>query len=328
MPHDLDLRLLRAFVMVAERGGFSAAARALHITQPALSRRIAELEATLGVRLFERTSRHVELTENGRDLVARSHDLLRGGEALYEHSRALANGKAGLLLVGCAPMIMESVVAPFITRYRKRYADVEVQLHEQGGERALQAVLRGELHAAVASPMEPRLESRLLFPWRLLAVVPSGHHIADGRIVDLARLADEQILTLPAGFGTRALFDAGCETIGVRPKIRMEASAAQTLVAAARSGYGVAVVPSVLIINKRGVAALPIAVAGKPLGRWLAINWHEKRCPPYLERLSEMLATSLSRQHPGVQYGYVSDADVPKPRGGRARRNAAKEFGL
>ena len=134
MAHDLDLRLLRAFVMVAERGGFSAAAGALHITQPALSRRIAELEAALGVRLFERTSRRVELTQNGRDLVARSHDLLRGGEALYERSAALAKGKAGRLLIGCAPMIMESVVAPFITQYRNRHPDVDVHLHERGGE--------------------------------------------------------------------------------------------------------------------------------------------------------------------------------------------------
>ncbi|HEY1289485.1 MAG TPA: LysR family transcriptional regulator [Burkholderiales bacterium] len=314
MPHDLDLRFLRAFVTVAERGGFSAAAAALHVTQPALSRRIAELESALGLRLFERTSRRVALTRHGHDLLARSHELLRGGEALYERSRALAEGNAGLLLVGCAPMIMESVVAPFIAEYRKSCPDVELQLREQGGEHAMQAVLRGELHAAVASPTEPRLQARLLFPWRLLAVLPLGHPLANGRTVDLTRLADEQILTLPAGFGTRALLDAGCETTGIRPKIRMEAATAQTLVAAARSGYGIAVVPSVLIMNKRGLTVLPIVAAGRSLGRWLAINWHEKRQPPYLARLSDMLAASLARQYPGSEYEYAPRIDVPKPR--------------
>ena len=95
MPHDVDLRHLRAFITVADRRGFSAAAAALHITQPALSRRIAELESALGVRLFERTSRRVELTESGEDLLVRSRDLLVSGETLRERARALAEGKAG-----------------------------------------------------------------------------------------------------------------------------------------------------------------------------------------------------------------------------------------
>jgi DNA-binding transcriptional LysR family regulator len=323
MRHDLDLRLLRAFVTVAERGGFSAAARVLHITQPALSRRIAELESALGMRLFERTSRRVELTQNGHDLVARSHDLLRGGEALYERSRALMEGKAGLLVIGCASMIMESVVAPFIAQYRKLYPDVELQFREQGGEHALKAVLRGELHAAVASPIEPRLKSRALFPWRLLAVIPVSHPLADRRTMDLARLAEEHILTLPSGFGTRALFDAGCETLGVRPKVRMEAAAAQTLVAAARSGYGIAVVPSVLLMNEKGLRVLPIVANGRSLGRWLAINWHEKRQPPYLARFSDLLATSLAGQYPGSQYEELADLAVRRPRGRKASRKVS-----
>lgn len=314
MKHDLDLRLLRAFVTVAERGGFSAAAVALHVTQPALSRRIVELESVLGVRLFERTSRRVGLTQPGEDLLARSRDLLKGGEALYERSRALAGGDAGRLRVGGAPMILESVVAPFIAQYGKRCPGVDLELREQGGEHALRAVMRGELDAAVASPMEPQLETRLLFPWRLLAAMPIGHPLAAGRTVDVAKLADEQVLSLPVGFGTRALLDAGCEAVGARPKIRMEATAAQTLVAAARSGYGIAVVPSLLSMSKKGLAVLPIVAAGKSLGRWLAMNWHLKREPLYLAQLTDLLATSLARDYPGSDYDFAPAVDAPKRR--------------
>ena len=313
MVHDLDLRLLRAFVTVADLRGFSAAATALHVTQPALSRRIAELESVLGLRLFDRTSRRVELTQSGQDLLARCREVLTGGETLGERARALAEGKAGVLRVGCAPMTMENVVAPLIAQYRKRCPGVDLQLYEQGGERAQEAVLRGHLHAAVASPTEPRLQARLLFPWRLLAVLPGGHPLTRGRTVEIVTLVREPILTLPVGFGTRALFDAGCETIGVRPVIRMEAGAVQSLVAAAKAGYGVAVVPSVLSMNKRRLKALPVLVAGKSLGRWLAVTWNAQRAqPPYLAEFADLLAGALSHNYPGHEYDFAPAIEPPR----------------
>jgi DNA-binding transcriptional LysR family regulator len=313
MGHDVDLHLLRAFVTVADLKGFSAAAEALHITQPALSRRVADLESTLGLRLFHRTSRHVELTQGGQDLLERCRDLLTHGETVRERARALAEGTAGTLRVGCAPMVMEAVVAPLIAQYRKRCPDVDLQLYEQGGERAQDAVLRGQLHAAVASPTEPRLRTRLLFPWRLLAVVPHTHPLARGRTVDIVKLVNEPILTLPVGFGTRALFNAGCETIGVRPLIRMEAAAAQTLVAAAQAGYGVAIVPSVVSMSKRLVKTLPLLAAGKSLGRWLAIAWNAERSQPsYLAEFAEVLAEAMTRDYPGREYRFAPDIQRPR----------------
>jgi DNA-binding transcriptional LysR family regulator len=215
-------------------------------------------------------------------------------------------------------MIMEAVVAPLIARYRKHCPDVDLQLYEQGGERAQAAVLRGQLHAAIASPMEPRLQVRLLFPWRLLAVVPGGHPLARGRTLDVVKLVQEPILTLPAGFGTRALLDAGCEMIGVRPVIRMEAAAAQTLIAAARAGYGVAVVPSVLLMNKRAVKTLPVLAAGKSLGRWLAIAWNAQRAqPPYLAEFVNLLAQALKRDYPGDEYRFAPGIKTPRSLGRR-----------
>ena len=313
MMHDIDLRLLRAFATVAEHGGFSAAAATLHITQPALSRRIGELESVLGLRLFDRTSRRVSLTQSGEDLLGRCRDLLTDAEALRERAQALAHGKAGILRVGCAPMTMESVVAPVVGAYRRRCPGVDLQLYEHGGEHAQQAVVRGQLHAAVASPTELGLQARLLFPWRLLAVVPQGHALARGRTVEMEKLAREPILTLPAGFGTRTLFDAGCETIGMRPVIRLEAAAAQTLVAASRAGHGIAVVPSVLAFSSRAVKPLPLLVDGKSLGRWMAVLWDgERSSPRYLLEFADLLSASLGRDYPGREYEFAPAIQVPR----------------
>ena len=312
MAHDLDLRLIRAFVAVADRGGFSAAAESLHVTQPALSRRIGELESVLGLRVFDRTSRRVKLTQSGEDLLARSRELLKSGEGLHERSRALAAGKAGTLRIGCAPMVMESIVAPMLADYGRRFPDVDVHLHEYGGARALEAVIRGELHAALASLPEPRLKMRLLFPWRLLAVIATGHPLARARTLEVTRLAGEPILALPPEFGTRALFDAGCETVGLRPAIRMQAAAAQTLVAAARSGYGIAIVPSLLIMDQRGVKGLPLLAQGKSLGRWQSFAWDARRSQPsYVTAFADTLADSLKRTHPGARYNFAPSIRVP-----------------
>jgi LysR family nitrogen assimilation transcriptional regulator len=324
MRHDLDLRLLRAFATVVDRGGFSAAAVVLHITQPALSRRVGELESALGLRLLERTSRRVRLTRAGEDLLARCRDILLRAEGLGERAEALVAGRAGILRVGCAPFVMESVVAPFLGAYRKRCPGVDVKLHEQGGGRAQEAVARGELHAAVASPTEPGLQTRLLFPWRLLAVVPDGHSLASGRTVDIQKLAKEPILTLPAGFGTRALFDAACETADIHPAIRMEAAAAQTLVAAARAGHGVAIVPSLLAFGRRAVKALPVLAAGKSLGRWMAVAWNaEPAAAPYLLEFADLLAECLKRHYPGREYQFAPAIDAPRSLGRKSQPPAS-----
>jgi LysR family transcriptional activator of glutamate synthase operon len=210
-------------------------------------------------------------------------------------------------------MAMEHVVAPLIAQYGKRCPGVDLQLYEQGGELAQQAVLQGHLNAAVASPTEPRLQAKLLFPWRLLAVLPGGHPLTRGRTVEIVTLLKEPILTLPLGFGTRALFDAGCETIGIRPVIRMEAGAVQTLVAAAQAGYGVAVVPSVLSMNKRHVKALPVLVAGRSLGRWLAVTWNAQRAqPPYVAEFAELLAGALCDNYPGREYDFAPAIEPPR----------------
>jgi DNA-binding transcriptional LysR family regulator len=101
--------------------------------------------------------------------------------------------------------------------------------------------------------------------------------------------------------------------------IRMQAATAQTLVAAAQAGYGIAVVPSVLIMNKRAVKAMPVLAAGQSLGRWLAVAWNAQRSqPPYLAEFVDLLAESLSGNYPGREYRFAPSIQLPRS-GGRRR---------
>ena len=142
----MNFRHLRAFATIADVGGFARAATRLHLSQPALSRQIHALEADLGVPLFDRVGRRVQLTSQGEDLLRRSRRLLAEAELLGERARELKSGETGILRVAATPQVIENLLAPSLIHYRRRHPGVEVHLVEDGGARLLGRLERGEVH--------------------------------------------------------------------------------------------------------------------------------------------------------------------------------------
>src|SRR6185503_18572542 len=132
MASDPDLRQLRAFVAIHDTGSVSGAARKVHLTQPALSRRISELESSLGVRLFDRTGGRLRLTSEGESLLVHSRNVLAEAESFVTRAETLRKGRGRTLAIGTAPMTLESVIAPVLHRYRREHEEVEVRLVEGG----------------------------------------------------------------------------------------------------------------------------------------------------------------------------------------------------
>jgi DNA-binding transcriptional LysR family regulator len=126
----VNLRNLRTFVIVADAGGFSRARGRLNLTQPAASRQILALEQELGIALFDRIGRRIELTSDGEDLLRRSRRLLEDAASLGERARALRGGLTGTLRVGAPTQVIENLLAPFVVQYQRRHPGVEVHLHE------------------------------------------------------------------------------------------------------------------------------------------------------------------------------------------------------
>src|SRR5262249_43627805 len=124
------LRHLRAFVTIVDAGGFGRAGGRLNISQPALSRQIRALEIALDVQLFDRIGRRVQLTSEGEDLLQRARRLLTEVESLGERARALKSGQTGVLRLGASPQVIETLLADFLPRYRRRHPGVEVRLVE------------------------------------------------------------------------------------------------------------------------------------------------------------------------------------------------------
>src|SRR5258705_9208207 len=171
---SMNLRFLRTFVAIADNDGFARAAVRLNLTQSAASRQIQALEDELGLRLFARIGRNVQLTPEGEDLLVRSRRLLFDAEAIGQRASALKTGNVGVLRIGATPQVIENLLADFLSRYRKRHAGVEVHLVEDGGSRLPGRLERGDIDIAQMPAGEDRFSGRLLYPMHVLAALGLG----------------------------------------------------------------------------------------------------------------------------------------------------------
>src|SRR5687768_4145371 len=270
---SMNLRHLRAFATIVDTGGFGRAADRLHLTQPALSRQIRALEHELGVALFDRIGKRVRVTSEGEDLLQRSRHLLAESDALLERARSLKAGNTGILRVGATPQVIENLIAKFLPQYRRRHPGVEVHLVEDGGMRLHDRLDRGEVHLAMTAASGTRFEDRLLYPMHLVAVVSREHAIGRRAVIDISDLADEPLLLLQRGFGSREWFDMACEVANVRPRVLLDSGAPATLVALAAADYAVAILPSNAHVPRETVRAVPLVHRGAAVGRWAHIAW-------------------------------------------------------
>ena len=296
----MNLRHLHAFAAIVDAGGLAKAATRLHLSQPALSRQIQTLEADLGVALFDRIGRRVQLTSQGEDLLLRSRRLLVEAESLGERARELKRGGTGILRVAATPQVIENLLAGFLIRYRGRHPGVEVHLVEDGGARLLGRLERGEVHLSVSPAGMTRFEARLLYPIHVVAALPSAHRLARRPLLEIAELEDEPLLLLQRGFGSREWFDIACDIAHIRPRVLLESAAPHTLLALAATDYAIAILPSNARVTSDGVRAIPLVHRGASIGRWTHVAWHPQRfLAPYAEHFVTELVTSCQRDFPG-----------------------------
>jgi LysR family transcriptional regulator, cyn operon transcriptional activator len=299
----MNFRHLLAFATIVDAGGFARAAERLHVSQPALSRQIGALELELGISLFDRVGRGVRLTSQGEDLLRHSRRLLAEVGSLSERARALKGGQAGFLRVGATPQVIENLLADFLAQYERRHPLIEIELKEAGGGELGNLLDRGEADVAIMPAGDARFERRVLYPMCLLAVLPKGHRLGRSRLLEVSDLDGEPLLQLGRGFASHAWFDAACQVAHVRPRVLLESGAPQTIIAMARTGHGIAVVPSPVRIPRDGVRIVPVVHRGASIGRWTVAAWDARRhFAPCAEFFVGELAASVRRDYPGRQF--------------------------
>lgn len=305
----MDLRHLRTFVTVAEQGTVSRASLHLHIAQPALSRQIHDLEAELGVKLFDRVRRRLVLTGEGEQLLGDCRTVLGAAHSLGERARLLSRGDSGILRVAATPQSIDGVFSNFLHRFAERRPNVRIKLTEAVGADHALMLERGEVHVTVGliQPVHaanPFIESFQLAPLEFLAASHESVEVGTASDVEISRLAAYPLLLLDTSFYVRATFDAACRLAGVKPDIFIESRTPHALLALAEAGHGVAVVPSVLPTNRYRLRVARITHRRRPLREAYAVLWDKRRAlPPYAKDFCEALAAHVREVFPISQPG-------------------------
>lgn len=289
----MDLKKLRSFVTVAEQGTVSLAAETLRITQPALSRQLQDLQAEFGVALFSQVGRRLRLTAEGAALLPECRALLGHAEALAERGRSLTQGDRGVLRVGATPHLIANVFPGLLHKFAAAFPDVKLQTVESGGLEHLDALRSGDLHAAI-STLEGTDGEFTAYPLpasRLLVAYRPGGTIKLGQRVEVDHLAGLPLLVLTTNFAIRKTFDAACRLARMTPKVFLESTAPETLLALAREGHGLAIVPTTAPIDTRKLRLAPLMFRARPLAMPIGVLWNSRyRQPRYADAFNATLA--------------------------------------
>jgi len=267
----MELRHLRYFIGVAEEENVSRAALKLHVSQPALSRQIRDLEDELGFLLLERSARSVRLTEAGRTFLTEAREVIQRADDAVKTARAIATG-GGELHVGYAPSLTARILPPTLRAFQAEFPGVRVRLHDLSTEEMLAGLREGKLQIAfVARPIASTLRGlhfeELLRDPICVAVAPK-HPLARQRSVTVAEIAREPIIAFSREDYPEAheLLAAVFAPIKGRLRIAEEHDGVSSLVAAVEAGNGVAVVTQSLTCTAgQRLKLVPISPAPEPL---------------------------------------------------------------
>ena len=246
MAINFDLNDLLAFRAVAELANFRKAAETVHISQPALSRRIDKLEQALGVRLFERTTRRVSMTVVGRDFSRKVEQLLAELDHMLLGIRGVAATRMGEVAIACVPSTVYYFLSQVIRRYHERYPKVRVKLFDAGANEVLAAVARGEVDFGLdfIGSQETGIEFRPLLEERFVAACRRDHPLARKRHATWSDLARYDYISVSKSSGNRLLLDQALANVPGCPRSIYEAEHVTTMIGLVEAGLGVAAVPS------------------------------------------------------------------------------------
>lgn len=246
----MEVAELQAFISVADSGSFSLAAQRMHLTQPAVSKRIAALEARLDTRLFDRIGRRTLLTEAGRALLPRARRILMEMEDSRRAIVNLSGAITGRLSVGTSHHIGLHRLPAVLRRYTAHYPDVELDLRFLDSEAACAAVERGDIEMGIVTlPAAPRASLILTPIWRdpLSVVVARDHALTRKRKPTLGQLAQHRAILPAPGTFTRDIVEDAFHRLGVPLLTGLSTNYLETIRMMVSIGLGWSILPDTLL---------------------------------------------------------------------------------
>ncbi len=241
MSLPFDLRTLRVFLAVADQGGFTAAARRLHVAQSAVSQTIAGLERGLELPLFHRHERRITLTPEGEALVPHARGLIERAETAHLAMRELHGLVKGEVRIGIPSMLGSYYFPPLLMGFKTRHPGIRLTVVEAGARRLQGMIADGELDLGVVIDDERshHLERRHLVREEMVVCVPREHPFAQRDSVSADAFFGEPLVLFQDGYFHREFVDALARETGTTADIAFQSNLIPLTKAIVRQGFGI-----------------------------------------------------------------------------------------
>ncbi|KWE82081.1 LysR family transcriptional regulator [Burkholderia ubonensis] len=288
----MELKLLRTFLTVTELRHFSRAADALHMSQPALSKQIGALEASLGGRLFERGRHGAALTPFGERFLSDAQALVRDADEILSRAREASSGRRGHLRIGICLSVL-TIVPRLIAEFRRRHPDVAVTLSDLSSAEQARRILAGKLDAGfMRLPPGDELSSFKVVDEALaLALPPQLRHTRVPADLDALNEIGFVALQRARGAGLAAQVDRWCIERGFVPNVTQQAEDVQSVLTSVAAGVGVAFIPSRAQHLLRDATVLPLP--GKHAKWRVGLAWPSTRDDPVTSRFVSFVRAAM-----------------------------------
>lgn len=277
----MEFHQLETFREVVRQGSFMAAARALHMSQPAVSAHVKALEQALGARLLERDGRGVRLTTQGGLVLEAAEAALGAVDELRRRVRESLDPERARVVLACGDTVALHLLPRVITGFRAAHPRAEVAVQNHGSRTILDLVLSREADLGIVTRpprMDAALWSRTLVRDPFVLALPRGHRLARG-VRSLRELDGEPAVLLARSTETRGLVDRGLEAAGVRLGVALESLNLEVVKAYVASGLGLSIVPELAITeaDRQRLAVLPLPAGLAP--RRISVVRRKDRAP-------------------------------------------------
>lgn len=270
---DLEFGDLQAFVAVAEGLSFRAAAAQLFISQPALSRRIDKLEGVLKVRLLERTSRRVSLTEAGRQFLEHARASIAEMQVALGALSAAAAKRSTVVTVACVPSVANYVLPVALEAFSARFPDVRLRVLDESGAQVVQSVVRAEADFGVnfIGVQEAELDFKAIYTEGYVLALQRRHPLARRKTVKWTDLCGSRLISVSARSSNRVLLDNALARLEARPAVFCEVNHVTAALALADAGVGVTAVPALAYSKVRYPSLVTVPLVEPEVRRTLGL---------------------------------------------------------
>ncbi len=287
----MNIRDLHYIIAVAELEHFGKAAMRCHVSQPTLSGQIKKLEDTLGIALFTRTNRTVQVTDAGREIISAARRIIHEVDGIYEMAQQAKNPIGGTFRLGAFPTVATYLLPGLVPRVRASMPELRLVLVEEKTEALLHKLKQKELDAAiVALPVQDAaLVSQKLFDDAFFLAVPTGHPLAEHERINQAMLRDYRVLLLEEGHCLRDQALEVCQLHNINEAQDFKATSLETLRQMVKAGTGITFIPKIALTEDAGLHYIPFEPPAPK--RTIGLVWR-KECSR-MEVIEGVINTSI-----------------------------------